>query len=111
MLLWHGTELLMTKLVVLVGNVQNLTLVSLTKLGGIMGVHVDDTALGGSGHKFTEAVAALRARFPYRNRFWAQENFVAPITSKTRFPNPFKWVRNCLPIAFVQPRFPRGSSS
>ena len=35
-------------------------------LVGIMGVHVDDTALGGSGEKFTNAVTALRQRFPYR---------------------------------------------
>ena len=33
---------------------------------GIMGVHVDDTALGGSGPEFEAAVAALKARFPYR---------------------------------------------
>ena len=37
-----------------------------SKLVGVMGVHVDDTALGGSGPKFQEAVKALRQRFPYR---------------------------------------------
>ena len=36
------------------------------KLEGIMGVHVDDTALGGSGKRFEQAVATLKARFPYR---------------------------------------------
>ena len=36
------------------------------KLEGIMRVHVDDTALGGSGKRFEQAVAALKARFPYR---------------------------------------------
>ena len=36
------------------------------KLVGVMGVHVDDTALGGQGERFQQAVAALRARFPYR---------------------------------------------
>ena len=37
-----------------------------SKLVGVMGVHVDDTALGGSGQKFQQAVKALRQRFPYR---------------------------------------------
>ena len=37
-----------------------------SKLIGVMGVHVDDTALGGAGKKFNDAVTALRARFPYR---------------------------------------------
>lgn len=31
-----------------------------------MGVHVDDTALGGSGTKFDQAVRQLKDRFPYR---------------------------------------------
>ena len=35
-------------------------------LVGIMGVHVDDTALGGSGEQFQQAVEKLRSRFPYR---------------------------------------------
>ena len=35
-------------------------------LVGIMGVHVDDTALGGSGAQFQQAVERLRSRFPYR---------------------------------------------
>lgn len=33
---------------------------------GIMGMHVDDTALGGHGPLFSAAVDRLRARFPYR---------------------------------------------
>ena len=33
---------------------------------GVMGVHVDDTALGGQGPEFEAAVTALRQRFPYR---------------------------------------------
>ena len=36
------------------------------RLCGVMGVHVDDTALGGAGDKFQQAVTKLRARFPYR---------------------------------------------
>ena len=36
------------------------------KLQGIMGVHVDDTALGGQGPWFEQAVAKLKKRFPYR---------------------------------------------
>eukprot|EP00435_Cladocopium_sp_Y103_P058196 s1061_g20.t1 len=36
------------------------------KLVGILGVHVDDTAIGGHGPKFEAAVAKLRGRFPYR---------------------------------------------
>ena len=36
------------------------------KLVGIMGVHVDDTALGGQGEVFQQAVRKLRERFPYR---------------------------------------------
>ena len=35
-------------------------------LVGIMGVHVDDTAIGGKGPKFEAAVQSLRSRFPYR---------------------------------------------
>ena len=35
-------------------------------LVGIMGVHVDDTAIGGQGPKFEAAVQSLRSRFPYR---------------------------------------------
>lgn len=33
---------------------------------GIMGVHVDDTALGGHGKEFEAAVSQLRSKFPYR---------------------------------------------
>ena len=36
------------------------------QLVGIMGVHVDDTALGGEGPVFRQAVQDLRKRFPYR---------------------------------------------
>ena len=36
------------------------------QLEGIMGVHVDDTAVGGSGPRFDEAIRHLKARFPYR---------------------------------------------
>lgn len=36
------------------------------QLIGIMGVHVDDTAVGGSGPVFEKAIASLKARFPYR---------------------------------------------
>ena len=36
------------------------------RLEGIMGVHVDDTALGGQGPRFEKAVHALKQRFPYR---------------------------------------------
>ena len=36
------------------------------KLIGVMGVHVDDTCLGGTGEVFESAVKQLRARFPYR---------------------------------------------
>ena len=42
------------------------TLRSEGRLVGIMGVHVDDTALGGAGKVFQDSVAALRSRFPYR---------------------------------------------
>ncbi|CAK8994648.1 unnamed protein product, partial [Durusdinium trenchii] len=33
---------------------------------GIMGVHVDDTAVGGSGAQFEESIKQLKHRFPYR---------------------------------------------
>ena len=36
------------------------------QLVGIMGVHVDDTALGGQGPLFETAIQKLRQRFPYR---------------------------------------------
>ena len=36
------------------------------ELTGIMGVHVDDTAIAGCGTLFEESVAKLKARFPYR---------------------------------------------
>ena len=36
------------------------------QLCGIMGVHVDDTAVGGQGHKFESAISALKKRFSYR---------------------------------------------
>lgn len=36
------------------------------KLCGIMGVHVDDTAVGGEGKMFELAIKALKERFPYR---------------------------------------------
>eukprot|EP00435_Cladocopium_sp_Y103_P075218 s4_g55.t1 len=36
------------------------------QLVGIMGVHVDDTALGGCGSVFEESIKQLRSRFPYR---------------------------------------------
>lgn len=35
-------------------------------LRGVMGVHVDDTAVGGSGTLFEQSIKALRQRFPYR---------------------------------------------
>lgn len=37
-----------------------------SRLVGVMGVHVDDAALGGSGSSFEQAVARLKSRFPYR---------------------------------------------
>ena len=36
------------------------------QLVGIMGVHVDDTAVGGMGPTFTKAIDQLKSRFPYR---------------------------------------------
>ena len=36
------------------------------RLCGVMGVHVDDTAVGGAGENFNKAIEVLRARFPYR---------------------------------------------
>jgi hypothetical protein len=36
------------------------------KLQGTMGAHVDDTATGGEGDKYKQAIAFLRKRFPYR---------------------------------------------
>ena len=36
------------------------------QLIGIMGVHVDDTAVGGTGPQFENAIARMRKRFPYR---------------------------------------------
>ena len=35
-------------------------------LVGVMGVHVDDTAVGGSGDMFNQSIKKLRTRFPYR---------------------------------------------
>ena len=35
-------------------------------LQGILGVHVDDTAVGGSGTRFEQSVLQLKQRFPYR---------------------------------------------
>ena len=48
------------------------TLRDQNRLVGIMGVHVDDTALGGEGTVFRKAVQDLRARFPYRK--WRVNN-------------------------------------
>eukprot|EP00435_Cladocopium_sp_Y103_P043787 s1055_g12.t1 len=42
------------------------TLRSDGQLVGMMGVHVDDTALGGEGEVFEKTVKQLKARFPYR---------------------------------------------
>lgn len=39
---------------------------SSTELCGIMGAHVDDTIIGGSGPEFDQAVKSLRQKFPYR---------------------------------------------
>jgi len=36
------------------------------ELIGIMGVHIDDTAIAGRGPLFEESVAKLKARFSYR---------------------------------------------
>lgn len=33
---------------------------------GVMGVHVDDTAVGGEGVEFETSISKLKARFPYR---------------------------------------------
>eukprot|EP00435_Cladocopium_sp_Y103_P016050 s2207_g4.t1 len=41
-----------------------------SQLVGIMGVHVDDTALGGSGALFNRTIEQLKSRFPYRK--WRQ---------------------------------------
>ena len=35
------------------------------RLAGVMGVHVDDTAVGGHGEVFSKAIAHLKSRFPY----------------------------------------------
>ena len=39
---------------------------SSNQLIGIMGAHVDDTAVGGFGKVFEESIAQLKSRFPYR---------------------------------------------
>ena len=39
---------------------------SVLRLVGIMGVHVDDTAVGGHGPMFKESIESIRKRFPYR---------------------------------------------
>lgn len=36
------------------------------QLRGVMGVHVDDTAVGGEGPEFDLAISKLKTRFPYR---------------------------------------------
>ena len=36
------------------------------RLKGVLGVHVDDTACGGEGPLFEEAISKLKRRFPYR---------------------------------------------
>ena len=42
------------------------------RLIGVMGVHVDDTALGGDGPEFEQTLSELRQRFPYRK--WISEH-------------------------------------
>lgn len=37
-----------------------------TRLEGVMGVHVDDTAVGGEGPRFAACLGVLRKRVPYR---------------------------------------------
>ena len=66
------------------------------KLTGIMGVHVDDTALGGTGKKFTDAVAALKARFPYRKWRLGQGSFVELSTDRTLIQKPSVYLKSCL---------------
>ena len=39
---------------------------SSNQLVGVLGVHVDDCALGGSGPEFEKSIDALKARFPFR---------------------------------------------
>ena len=52
------------------------------KLKGIMGVHVDDTAIGGEGKLFQDAVARLKQRFPYRKWRVMEGEFCVNITPK-----------------------------
>ena len=57
------------------------------RLIGVMGVHVDDTALGGDGPQFEQTLSELRQRFLYRK--WIFEH----ITSKIQNPRVLKCLR------------------
>ena len=52
------------------------------KLIGIMGVHVDDTAIGGKGAMFEAAVQRLKKRFPYRKWRVAEGEFCGAFYSQ-----------------------------
>lgn len=54
------------------------------RLTGIMGVHVDDTAVGGPGNTFEQSIAKLRTCFPYRKWRVGQGNLVALIIIKMK---------------------------
>eukprot|EP00435_Cladocopium_sp_Y103_P038006 s382_g10.t1 len=45
------------------------------ELTGCLGAHVDDTATGGVGQKYEQALAYLRNRFPYRKRRTGEGEF------------------------------------
>ena len=54
------------------------------QLIGIMGVHVDDTAVGGTGPQFEEAIAQMRKRFPYRKWRVGEGEFCGAFYSQQR---------------------------
>ena len=98
-------------LLLLVGNKANpclycLRCPSTNSLLGIMGVHVEDMALGGQGKVFEQAVASLRHRFPYRKWRVNEGKFCGAWYSKTTAKSS-PWVCLLLWTRFALQTFPR----
>ena len=66
------------------------------KLQGILGAHVDDTITGGEGELYDEAIAKLRARFPFRKWRSGTGEFLGTI---------YEQDPNSLEISFAQKEY------
>ena len=81
------------------------------QLEGIMGVHVDDTAVGGSGPRFDEAIRHLKARFPYRKWRVGEGEFCGSYYRQNRTTKGIRMSQKLFAESLRPANIPKGANS